>query len=167
MNTYPNLCQALALNKTPDDHLALWVGAQVAVQRLKMAQDVVFKQYGISAAQYNVLRILHGAGKSGLPCSAIAQRVIDKDPDMTRMLDRLEKMGLVLRWRDIKDRRSVRAALSKAGHQRLDQLRTPISNLQRQRLSSLSDQDISTMAQTLDRLIGALEPGQVAGESSK
>ncbi|TVR16673.1 MAG: MarR family transcriptional regulator [Planctomycetota bacterium] len=157
MSEYPHLSHALALRTDPDDHLALWVGAQVAVQKLKHAQDQVFKAFGISAAQYNVLRILDGAGAQGLPCSAIAQRVIDKDPDMTRMLDRLERLELVTRWRDSVDRRSVRAALSEHGKQRLQALREPIATLQQQRLSTLSRKDIRSLAKGLDQLIGALD----------
>src|SRR5215469_2180755 len=64
------------------------------------------KSEEISATQYNVLRILRGAPE-GLPCGEIASRMITRDPDVTRLLDRLEKHGLIVRAREARDRRTV------------------------------------------------------------
>ena len=69
---------------------------------------LLLKAEDLSATQYNVLRILRGA-PDGLPCGEIASRMITRDPDVTRLLDRLEKRGLIVRWRETKDRRMVMA----------------------------------------------------------
>src|SRR3712207_9084149 len=75
----------------------------------------VLKTQGVSPTQYNVLRILRGAGDEGLPCGAVAERMITRDPDITRLLDRLEKQGLIARARDTRDRRVVMASNAGAG----------------------------------------------------
>ncbi len=77
------------------------------------------REAGITPAQYNVLRILRGAGAAGLPCGEIAARMIDRDPDVTRLVDRLVKAGLAERERDSADRRVVRVHLSAAGGETL------------------------------------------------
>src|ERR1700737_1088916 len=64
----------------------------------------ILKTEDLSATQYNVLRILRGA-PHGLPCGEIASRMITRDPDVTRLLDRLEKRALISRWRETKDPR--------------------------------------------------------------
>src|SRR6266480_3753059 len=74
----------------------------------------VLKTEDLSATQYNVLRILRGAPE-GLPCGEVANRMITKDPDITRLLDRLEKRGLISRSREVKDRRTVTARITAAG----------------------------------------------------
>ncbi len=73
----------------------------------------VLKTEELSATQYNVLRILRGAPE-GLPCGEIASRMITRDPDVTRLLDRLEKRGLISRRRETKDRRTVVAQITPA-----------------------------------------------------
>src|SRR5207245_5605327 len=76
----------------------------------------IFKPWNLSATQYNVLRILRGAGREqGLACGEIASRMITRDPDITRLLDRLEKRGLISRCRAQKDRRVVWARITEAG----------------------------------------------------
>src|SRR6202049_3943019 len=74
----------------------------------------VLKTEDLSATQYNVLRILRGAPE-GLLCGEIASRMITRDPDVTRLLDRLEKRGLISRCRETKDRRTVMARITQAG----------------------------------------------------
>jgi DNA-binding MarR family transcriptional regulator len=74
---------------------------------LKRGVESVLKRHGISSAQYNVLRILRGAGARGLHCSGIAERMITAEPDVTRLLTRMEKLGLLVRRRGIEDRRVV------------------------------------------------------------
>src|SRR5512139_957362 len=67
----------------------------------------VLRRANLSSSQYNVLRILRGAGEEGLACGEISERMIRRDPDLTRLLDRLEGRGLVSRARDTRDRRVV------------------------------------------------------------
>ncbi|MGH9804447.1 MAG: MarR family winged helix-turn-helix transcriptional regulator, partial [Candidatus Acidiferrales bacterium] len=79
---------------------------------LTRAFEEAFKPSGLSSTQYNVLRILRGAGSEGLACRQVGERMITHDPDITRLLDRLEKRGLVARARD---RRVVATRISPAG----------------------------------------------------
>src|SRR5947209_2864492 len=85
----------------------------------------------LSPTQYNVLRILRGAGPEGLACGRIAERMITRDPDMTRLLDRMKKRGLIERHRCPKDRRVVRGRLTAAGARLLEKLDGPVLDLVR------------------------------------
>ena len=89
-----------------------------------LARDIgdQLKDYGISETQYNVLRILRGAGPAGHPCSEIGARLITRDPDVTRLLDRMEKRGLATRSRDAADRRVVTIRITPEGLALLDEL---------------------------------------------
>src|SRR5438477_12189819 len=73
------------------------------------------KEFQLTPTQYNVLRILRGAGKEGVTCSQAADRMVNHDPDMTRLLDRLEARKLVLRERSKNDRRVVITRISQDG----------------------------------------------------
>jgi DNA-binding MarR family transcriptional regulator len=75
----------------------------------------VLKPYGLTESQFNVLRILRGCGPEGISNSGIAERMVKHDPDLTRLLDRLEAGGLVEKSRDVRDRRVVNARITKAG----------------------------------------------------
>ncbi len=85
----------------------------------------VLKAEDLSATQYNVLRILRGAPE-GLPCGEIANRMISRDPDVTRLLDRLEKRGLISRSRETTDRRMVVTRITSEGLQSLSRLDNPV-----------------------------------------
>src|ERR1700691_2565902 len=88
----------------------------------------VLKTEDVSPTQYNVLRILRGT-LDGLPCGEIAARMITRDPDITRLLDRLEAGGLVARSRQKKDRRVVQACITPAGIQLLKTLDKPVETM--------------------------------------
>ena len=78
--------------------------------------------HGLSVAQYNVLRILRGAGDDGLPTLAVRDRLVEEAPGITRLIDKLERARLVIRVRDAKDRRTVRCRISTRGLRLLDEL---------------------------------------------
>jgi len=82
---------------------------------LMREMTLALKSYGLSPTQYNVLRILRGAGESGLACGSIAERMLTRDPDITRMLDRLEKRALITRARESRDRRVITARIAPEG----------------------------------------------------
>ena len=75
----------------------------------------MLKTFGLSPTQYNALRILRGAGDQGRSCSEIAERMINHDPDITRLVDRLERRGLVARSREGRDRRVITTRITLAG----------------------------------------------------
>src|SRR3979409_1570516 len=91
----------------------------------------VLKIEELSSTQYNVLRILRGA-REGLPCGEIANRMITRDPDITRLLDRMEKRGLISRCRETKDRRMVMVSITPEGLKVLAHLDEPVQDAHRQ-----------------------------------
>src|SRR5208337_890132 len=93
----------------------------------------VLKTEDLSPTQYNVLRILRGAPK-GLPCGEIASRMITRDPDVTRLLDRLEKRELISRCRETKDRRTVMTRITPEGLDLLTRLDEPVQATHRKQL---------------------------------
>lgn len=96
----------------------------------------ILKAEDLSSNQYNVLRILRGS-PDGLTCGEIGNRMITRDPDITRMLDRLEKRGLIVRWREAEDRRVVNARIAPAGLKLLERLDQPIRAAHQSQLGHL------------------------------
>ena len=96
-------------------------------EAFETAASRFFKEYGVTAQQFNVLRILYvRAHDGGIACSAIAGRLLHRDPDMTRLLDRLERAGLVSRSRCQDDRRVVRARLTTEGIALVERIHAPL-----------------------------------------
>jgi DNA-binding MarR family transcriptional regulator len=114
----------------------------------------LLKPHGISGTQYNVLRILRGAGKNGLPCGAIADRMVTRDPDITRLLDRLDKMGFIGRERSVKDRRVVTTTITEAGLKLLKQLDKPVQELGFALVRNLSKTQMQELVELLDMARG-------------
>ena len=116
----------------------------------------VLKPYGLSATQYNVLRILRGAGAAGATCKDVASRMLTRDPDITRLMDRLEKRGLLTRDRAKEDRRFVTTRLTGAGLEMVDELDGPVERLHRKQMKHME-------AGQLRRLVGLLEEVRSGG----
>jgi DNA-binding MarR family transcriptional regulator len=121
----------------------------------------MLKPHGISATQYNVLRILRGAGAGccdghadpgakGIACREIGERMITRDPDMTRLLDRLEDRGLIVRGRDHADRRVITSRITQAGLELLKSLDEPLLDLHERQLGHLSNQKLNTLLKLLE-----------------
>ena len=104
----------------------------------------VLKKEDLSANQYNVLRILRGA-PDGLACGEIANRMITRDPDVTRLLDRLEKRRLIERSRDPQDRRTVMTKITRNGLKLLARLDEPILQMHRRQLGSLGTERLQNL----------------------
>ena len=109
----------------------------------------VLKGDDLSPTQYNVLRILRGAPAKGLACGEIGNRMITRDPDVTRLLDRLEKRGLISRCRETEDRRTVRARIAPAGLNLLARLDEPVQTAHRQQLGHLGRERLREMSELL------------------
>ena len=107
------------------------------------------KPYGVSPTQYNALRILRGAKEQGRSCSEIAERMINRDPDITRLIDRLERRGLVQRAREKKDRRVVTARITPAGLELLKELDRPVEEFNRKMLGHLGEQKLKRLIKLL------------------
>jgi DNA-binding MarR family transcriptional regulator len=93
----------------------MFLNLQRTAEALMHGLEAGLKPAGLSPSQYNVLRILRGAGAEGLACGGIAERMVTRDPDMTRLLDRLEARGLVMRARDRADRRVITERITPEG----------------------------------------------------
>ena len=109
----------------------------------------VLKAEDLSPTQYNVLRILRGTPE-GLACGEIANRMITRDPDITRLLDRLEKRDLITRWRDAQDRRVVMARITSQGLKLLARLDEPVQEMHRRLLGHLGRQRLQQLAELLE-----------------
>jgi len=107
---------------------------------------------GLSVSQYSALRILRGCYPDGLPCSVIGERMISRDPDITRLLDRLEKRGLIERRRDDKDRRVVITKITPAGLQLLEGLDHPMEQAIDSSLGHLGLERLRQLIDLLERI---------------
>jgi DNA-binding MarR family transcriptional regulator len=108
----------------------------------------ILKNEDLSSNQYNVLRILRGAPE-GLACGEIGSRMISRDPDITRLLDRLEKRGLISRCRETKDRRTVLTRISPEGLKLLARLDEPVQQAHREQLGHLGRERLKALAELL------------------
>lgn len=118
----------------------------------------VLKTADLSATQYNVLRILRGAVPDGLACGEISERMVTRDPDITRLLDRLEKRGLVARSREKADRRVVTARIADAGLELLKKLDETVTRMHKAQLGHLD-------AKAQEGLIRLLEQARAKEET--
>jgi DNA-binding MarR family transcriptional regulator len=129
-----------------------FIRLQKAAENLAQEVEQFLKAHGVTGAQYNVLRILRGAGPEGLPCSAICERMISHDPDMTRLLDRMEKRSLITRHRQTDDRRVVKTRITARGLDLLKQLDEPVRELHQRQFSHMAGARVQTLADLLEEL---------------
>jgi DNA-binding MarR family transcriptional regulator len=117
---------------------------------LSRASQEILKLVDLSPNQYNVLRILRGAGRQGLCCREVAERMITRDPDITRLVDRLERRGLLTRHRNSKDRRVIMVRTSEAGQKLLKDLDRPMEESNRRQLGHMSQGDLRKLVELLE-----------------
>src|SRR5216684_9317032 len=113
---------------------------------LSRGGGVLLKPYNLSLTQYNILRILRGAGEKGLACREIGCRLITRDPDITRLLDRLESRGLIARARETQDRRVVKTRITPGGLRVLAELDAPVQELHRRQLHHLPAKELRQLS---------------------
>lgn len=122
---------------------------------LSRAPAQLLKSADLSSTQYNVLRILRGS-PDGLACGEIGSRMITRDPDITRLLDRMEKRGLISRCRDTADRRTVTARISADGLALLAELDGPVQEMHRKQLGHLGPERMQQLARLMEACRSAL-----------
>jgi DNA-binding MarR family transcriptional regulator len=115
----------------------------------------LLKQFGITAEQYQVIRILRDAGPDGVPLSTIAERSPAGDPDITRLVDRLEERGLAKRERDSIDRRVIVATITADGRRLHDKLEKPVAALHDRQLGSLGREGLADLKRLLQKVADA------------
>jgi MarR family transcriptional regulator, organic hydroperoxide resistance regulator len=134
-------------------------GAFVAVLRtaeyLQRRAAEMFKRHGLSPTQYNVLRILRGAGVEGLACSEVGERMLNHDPDITRLLDRLGARGLIERSRGKNDRRVITTRIAPAGLELLRSLDRPVEEFQRRLFGHVSERRLRSLIRLLELACGS------------
>ena len=137
--------------------------AAIALMRtadlVRRAISTIVEPYGITVQQYNVLRILRGAGASGLPTLEIAERMIEQTPGITRLIDRLEKKRLVIRKRCATDRRQVFCRITPHGLALLADLDRPILAIDGWALASLRAREVTQLIALLDKTRKGLSEG--------
>lgn len=119
----------------------------------------VLRGANLSQSQYNVLRILRGADKEGLPCGEIAERMISRDPDLTRLLDRLESRGLVSRARGTADRRVVCTNITAEGLRLLASIDDTLEETIRRTLAHVPKRRLLLLRELLDEVRGGSATG--------
>jgi DNA-binding MarR family transcriptional regulator len=133
-----------------------FIALQKAADALGQQAEQLMKANGLTSAQYNVLRILRGAEPEGLGCSSIGELMISHDPDMTRLLDRMEKRSLITRQRQKDDRRVVKTRITPEGLALLKRLDQPIRELHKRQFRHIPAAQLKALIDTLDR-IGSAE----------
>jgi len=135
----------------------LFVAILRTADLLSQEADQLIKAAGLTAAQYNVLRILRGAEPDGLPCRGIGERMISHDPDLTRLLDRMEKRSLITRQRQKDDRRIIKTRVTPEGLKVLKKLDRPVHDLHQRQFHHMTAASLKQLAALLAE-VGKREP---------
>ena len=117
---------------------------------LQTSMETKLKEFGLTGTQYNALRILRGAGPNGLPCNEIGERMITRDPDITRLLNRLEKRRLVRRARATSDRRVIHGKITAAGLKLLREMDEPVEKRNREMLKLVGRDKLEQLIKLLE-----------------
>jgi len=151
----------------PTTHLEdyLFVAILKAADSLAQEAEHLIKTAGLTPAQYNVLRILRGAEPGGLLCRGISERMISRDPDITRLLDRMEKNSLITRERQTEDRRVIKTRITAGGLKLLKKLDRPVHELHRNQFRHMSAARQRQLAELVNEM-GKRETG-LPGQASK
>lgn len=143
-----------------------FVGLQRTAAVLEHALETALKPSGITATQYNVLRILRGAGPAGLCRSEIGERMVRRVPDVTRLLDRLEDTGFIGRTRGDDDRRYVTTRITQKGLDALTELDTVTADFLQARLGHLAPGQVQVLIDVLSELRTAPAASPAATDAS-
>ncbi|HEX8764561.1 MAG TPA: MarR family transcriptional regulator [Candidatus Acidoferrum sp.] len=145
-----------AKDKRP--HLQASLEQRIFITLLKVADalgqeaEQLTRTAALTGTQYNVLRILRGQGREGLPCRGIADRMITHDPDITRLLDRMEKRGLITRERQRDDRRVVKTRITPHGLALLKPLDQPMRDLHKRQFRHMAGARLKTLGDLLEEI---------------
>jgi DNA-binding MarR family transcriptional regulator len=119
-----------------------------------------FRGHGLTEPRYNALRILRGAGKEGLPCLEVGARMVTRAPDVSRLLDGLEREGLVERRRDGPDRRVVRVRATAKALRLLAAMDPGLRALHRRQFAHMDESELRTLGRILDKTRGGQGPAR-------
>ncbi len=139
-------------------YLALWR----TYDRLRSLEDELFSRFDLTAQQYNLLRLLASSRPEMVPTQSLAGRLVSRAPDVTRMLDHLEKRTLIVRARSDADRRAVLVGITKSGLSRLKQIAAPLQECHQRQLGHLSSSDLRDLVRLLRQARAPHEPPESA-----
>ena len=150
----------------PTTHLEalIFVAILKAADSLAQEAEQLFKSAGLTSAQYNVLRILRGAEPKGLLCRGISERMISRDPDITRLLDRMENHKWITRERQTQDRRIIKTRITPEGLKLLKKLDRPVHDLHKKQFRHISPARLRQLAELLVE-VTEHEPASEVGAS--
>ena len=114
----------------------------------------LFREHGLTQPQFNVLRILVDGPAEGLPCSGIGEQLLNRLPDTSRLIDRVEAAGLVKRVRSDEDRRVVLVRITPKGRKLCESLYAPVTALHLSQVEHLPEKTVATLNRGLERLLG-------------
>ena len=134
-----------------DAEVELYLNLIRSAERLKIQFDALFKEHGISHTQYNALRILQGHNEP-VPSGTVAGEMVTREPDITRLLERLQKLGYIKRARAAHDKRIMLAHLTDAGRALLKRLQAPVRELHKAQFEHMSSGEIEASIGVLERL---------------
>jgi DNA-binding MarR family transcriptional regulator len=131
----------------------VFINTQRTADVLMRDLEEVLKEYHFSPTQYNVLKILRSTGANGaggMAIHEIGERMFTHDPDMTRLLDRLEERGLISRSRERQDRRVIRVKITSEGQKQLRELDEPVRSMHRRQLGHMGEKRLRLLVRLLD-----------------
>lgn len=129
---------------------ALYLNLLRTTEQLSRGIAETLARADLTTTQYNALRILRGAGPEGASCSEVSERMVTKDSDITRLLDRLEARGLISRERELKDRRRIVTRITDEGLKVLEELDEPIAETHRSQLAHLGERQLGQLGKLLE-----------------
>ncbi len=135
-----------------------YLGIWRTYDRLRAHEDELFAAWSLTPQQYNVLRLVEAAGTEGLATLTIASRLVSKAPDITRMIDHLERSQWVTRTRSLTDRRTVTISITQAGKKLLRSIAQPLAECHQAQLGHLSRNELDTLVQLLAKARQPHEP---------
>ncbi len=125
-------------------------------ERVRELSDTLLRKYALSVEQYNVLRILRGAGGDGMRTYDVVERMIHRSPNITRLADKLEKRGLVSRRRSKEDGRVILLRIEPSGVELLGKLDRPVEEIDRSLMSGLGRDELDELVVLLEKLCGPI-----------
>ena len=134
----------------PSPEEAVFLNILRTAEALSWGVAETLKGADLTPAQYNVLRILRGAGGEGASCGQISERMVTKDSDITRLLERLDTRGLITRERDGQDRRYITVRITAEGLSLLDSLDEPIAQCHKRQIGHLGKDRLASLGKLLD-----------------
>ena len=139
--------------KSLEEEAILSVARTAAV--MEHAGAEVMKRFDLTITQYNVLRILRGAGENGLCRNEVGERLVTKVPDVTRLLDRMESSGLITRHRGTADRRFVTTRITEQGLKLLEKIDRELPALHTRIIGHMSQKKLKELVDLLEEVRGS------------